>query len=102
MKKYKVLVSPLALADVKEVKYWYEKIRKELAEEFILDLKRKFYSLKINPLAFAIRHGNTRFAMLDVFPYHIHFEVDEVKLNVYVSSVIHVSRNPAYRKEKDL
>jgi hypothetical protein len=46
------------------------------------------------PLAFQIKYKNVRTALLEQFPYHIHYIVDDTKKQIVVLAVTHAYRNP--------
>ncbi len=54
--------------------------------------KAKF--IRQNPKAVAIRYKDTHTALLDTFPYMIHFTVDDDKKLVIISAVLSTHRDP--------
>jgi hypothetical protein len=47
-----------------------------------------------NPKAFAKKYDNVRTAVLNTFPFLVHYTIDEVKNIIVISAVLHTSRNP--------
>lgn len=48
----------------------------------------------MNPRAYRIRYNNVHTAIIDVFPFMIHFTIEEEERNVLISAVLHTSLNP--------
>jgi hypothetical protein len=53
-----------------------------------------------NANAVAIRYDYIRTALLDTFPYMIHFSVDDDKKIITVLAVLHTARDPKVWKER--
>lgn len=100
MKKYKVSLTSLARKDIKEAKAWYNLQQKGLSKKLTVDLYRTLNSISNNPNAFAIRYKNYRLANLRVFPYALHFIIDEDSPIVYVTAFMHTSRHPDTAKDR--
>jgi hypothetical protein len=47
-----------------------------------------------NPKAPNIRYKNVRTAVLNMFPFLVHYTIDERNKTIVVSAVLHTSRNP--------
>jgi len=47
------------------------------------------------PTAYAMRYRNIRIAHTKVFPYNIHFYIDETKAQVVIIGIVHNKRNNA-------
>lgn len=54
-----------------------------------------------NPNAVAQRYDNIRTALLDTFPYMVHFSVDDDKKTITVLAVLHTARDPKIWKERE-
>ncbi|MCD4681595.1 MAG: type II toxin-antitoxin system RelE/ParE family toxin [Bacteroidales bacterium] len=57
-------------------------------------VREKVQFLQRNPKAHNIRYENVRTAVLNVFPFMIHYSIDEKNQIVVVLAVLHTSRNP--------
>ena len=88
---YKVVILPLAKQDIKETKSWYESRSKGLGFKFLLNVKSKVNNIKDNPLSSNIRYDNIHTAVLDVFPFMIHYNVDMVDKIIVIIAVLHTS-----------
>jgi hypothetical protein len=50
----------------------------------------------------AVRYDNVRTAVLDVFPYMVHFVLDEENQMVIVSAVLHTAQDSEKWHKRDL
>lgn len=97
---YKAIILPLAKQDIKEAAHWYNERQHGLGKRFTLHLRQKVNFIRQNPKAVAIRYDNVRTAVLDVFPYMVHFVLDEEKQLVIVSAVLSTHQDPERWKER--
>jgi len=90
--KFEVIFKPDAEQDVSKITKWYKSIKEELGSQFLeaIDIKVEF--LKMNPKIYQVRYKETRFALLNGFPYAIHYTIE--KNNVYVHAVLSTNRDP--------
>jgi plasmid stabilization system protein ParE len=91
---YKAVILPLAKKDVKEAAHWYNDKQQGLGKRFTQEVRSKIKYVCENPKAIAIRYDKTHCAVLDVFPFMVHFSIDEKQNTVIVSAVFHTSLNP--------
>ena len=61
----------------------YEKISEELADRFHNEFWNKIDAIKENPLQYPYRYKTIRIAHLKVFPYGIHFIIDDKIIRVF-------------------
>jgi hypothetical protein len=92
--KSKKIISELASLDIKENAFWYNSKRKGLGGEFTSEIRKTVNYIVEFPLAFPIKYGEMRVAVVAVFPYTIHYYFDQDKNTVFVSCVFHDSNNP--------
>lgn len=52
------------------------------------------------PYVYAIRYKNIRIAHPDIFPYSIHFYIDDLANTVVITAIMHNSRNPAISRAR--
>jgi plasmid stabilization system protein ParE len=90
---YKAVILPLAKQDIKDAARWYNSKQKGLGKRFTKELREKVKFIRLNPKTIAIRYLNTRTAILDVFPFMIHFSILEKQKKIVISAVFHTSRN---------
>lgn len=91
---YKADLLPLAESDIREAAVWYEKKQKGLGRRFTSHVRKKVHVICEKPAAFAIRHDQIRTAILDTFPFMIHYAVEENTKTVIIVAVLHTSRDP--------
>lgn len=97
---YKIIILPLAKKDIKISADWYNKRQKDLGKRFTTEIRKSVTFLKQNPNAFSIRYKNIRTAVVSVFPFMIHYRVDEKTKTLVIAAVLHTSRNPGFWIEK--
>ena len=91
---YKCIILPLAKEDIHEAAKWYNKQQAELGKRFTAEVREKVHFIRQNPKAFNVRYDEVRTAVLNVFPFMIHFTVDEENKTIIISAVLHTSRDP--------
>lgn len=96
---YKSLILPSAKRDIEESARWYDKKLKGLGKRFIGEVREKVNFIKQNPEASNLRYDNVRTAVLNIFPFMIHYIIDEINKYVIITAVLHTSRNPDLWKE---
>lgn len=90
---YEVIILPLAKQDIKEAAQWYNERLPGLGRRFTQHVRQKANFIRQNPKATAIRYDNVRTAVLDVFPYMVHFILDEENQLIIVSAVLSTHQN---------
>ncbi|MEO5651116.1 MAG: type II toxin-antitoxin system RelE/ParE family toxin [Ginsengibacter sp.] len=75
--RYKTIILPLAKSDIKEAALWYNKQRQGLGKRFTQQVRSKVKTIKVNPHAYSIRYDNVHTASIDIFPFMIHFVIEE-------------------------
>ena len=91
---YKSVILPSAKKDIREAAKWYEKQQRGIGKRFLAEVRKKNQQLNRNPFAYAIRYGNVRTAIVDIFPYMIHFTIESGN-SILISAVLHTSLNPS-------
>lgn len=97
---YNIIVDPVANLEIIEYIDWYNKKRPGLGMKFYKQIQVIFKSLRKNPFAFAVRYKSSHTALVNKFPYMVHYFVDTEKSTVVVTSVLHTSRNPKIWDER--
>jgi plasmid stabilization system protein ParE len=97
---YRSVILPLAKQDIKEAAAWYNERQHGLGKRFTANVRKKIHYICQNPRAMAVRYDDTRTALLDTFPYMVHFTVDEEKKRVVVAAVLSTSRDPKIWMER--
>lgn len=93
---YKALILPSAKQDIAKAAYWYNGKQKGLGKRFTKEIRDKVLFIQKNPKAFAIRYDHTRCVVLAIFPFLIHYTVDDKTQIVIVIAVFHTSLNPKH------
>ena len=86
---YKLLYFEEARKDVKEAKDWYKKKRNGLEKQFAAAIKHAIINISERPFSHAIRYKNVRIAHPNIFPYSIHYYVDEEKQHIVITAIVH-------------
>lgn len=92
---YRTVLLPAARRDIQEAAKWYNTQLDGLGKRVAQNVRNKVAAIKQNPFAFTIRYQDTRVAVLDIFPFLIHYFIDETEKRIVISAVLHTSRNPA-------
>ncbi|MCF8358253.1 MAG: type II toxin-antitoxin system RelE/ParE family toxin [Prolixibacteraceae bacterium] len=97
---FKLKILPLAKADIRDATLWYETQQKGLGKKFISEVRRRINFIKQHPTASVIRYDNVRTAVLKIFPYMVHYTIDETNRLIIISAILHTSQNPKKWKKR--
>lgn len=97
---YKSIILPLAKEDIWDAVKWYNKQQEGLGKRFTTEVREKVRFIRQNPEASNIRYDGVRTAVLNVFPFMVHFTINEKNKTIIISAVLHTSRNPELWKVK--
>lgn len=97
---YKSIILPLAKEDIQEAAKWYNKKQEGLGRRFMAEVREKVHFIGQNPKASNVRYKNVRTAVLNVFPFMVHYTIDEKNKTIIVCAILHTSRNPEYWKSR--
>ncbi len=90
---YKIRISPIAKANIKEaVSYYKKEASLKVAENFVKDYELTLQKVKQNPF-FQIYYKNFRGLPLKKFPYIIFFQVDEIRKLISINAVFQGNQN---------
>ena len=92
---YKVLYFDEVENDIAVAKQWYAEQQNGLDVRFIVAVKETLSNILKMPSAYAVKYRNVRIAHTKVFPYNIHFYIDESKAHVVIIGIVHNKRNNA-------
>lgn len=95
---YKLITSPETENDIVKAIEYYLDIRKELAQQFLIELKAAKEYIHKNPEKIQVRYKNIRIAFLKQFPYCIHFTISDKTITIV--AVFHTSQNPNIWEER--
>lgn len=91
---YKAIILPLAKEDIREAALWYNKRQIGLGKIFTAEVREKVHFVRQNPKVSNIRYDGVRTAILNVFPFMVHYTIEERNKTIIVSAVLHTSRDP--------
>lgn len=89
---YNVITSPETEKDIENAVIWYIDIRKDLARQFLAELKAVIKFISHNPEKIQIRYQNVRVAFLKKFPFGVHFKCESNDITII--AVFNTSENP--------
>ena len=81
--------------DLSVAKQWYAEQQEDLDQRFISAVKETLVSIVKMPSAFAVRYKNVRIAHTKIFPYNVHFFIDETNAQVVIIGIVHNKRDDA-------
>lgn len=90
---FEIILSEKAKEDVDKAFNYYNQKQDGLGNKFAADLGTALQTLEKNPF-FRIRYKEFRCLPLDVFPYMLHYIVDEKHSEVIIYGIINTSLNP--------
>jgi len=88
--------------DIIEAKDWYKNQSAGLEKKFAIEVRNCIHKLQKSPLSYEIKYKNVRMALTAIFPYAVHFYIDDDKQQIVIIAIIHQNRNPAiaYNREE--
>jgi len=81
--------------DIDIAKKWYSEQQKDLDIKFVIAVKNTISRILKMPFAYAVRYRNVRIAHIEIFPYNIHFYIEEEKSQIVIIGIIHNKRKDA-------
>jgi plasmid stabilization system protein ParE len=90
---FKVVILPQAKKDIHEAAQWYHTKQPGLGKRFTSEVRSKVSFIERNPMACAKKYDDVRTAVLNIFPFLVHYTIDEIKNVIVISAVLHTSRN---------
>ncbi len=94
MKVWKVRFLDLARQDLDKIYERYGGRYSALSKRFRQKLKIETDYLKQNPYVRPLHYKNVRTSLLEVFPYHLHYVIDEENHTMIVRAVFYAGRDP--------
>lgn len=80
--------------DVQEAKIWYKEQKEGLEVEFAIAIEKAIEQVLKMPTAYSPRYKNVRIAHPKIFPYNIHFYIDEANKSIVFTAIVHNKRDP--------
>ncbi len=91
---YQSIILPLAKEDIRQAALWYNKKSQGLGKKFTEEVRNIVRFIRQNPAASNVRYDDVRTSALNIFPYMVHYTIDEPNKTIIISAVLHTSRNP--------
>lgn len=98
---YKAVILPLAKEDIRSAAQWYNKQQKGLGKRFTKEIRKKVAYICRNPENIVTRYRDVKTAIVAVFPYMIHFIVDEDSKTVIISAVFAMAQSPKHWEHRN-
>lgn len=86
--------------DVNKAKKWYKKEKEGQEVEFASEIENAIYRILESPQIFAIRYKKVRIAHPKIFPYNIHFYIDESNNKVVIIAIVHGKRKSGFLNKR--
>lgn len=86
--------------DVAAAKLYYRGSSEGLEKRFANAIELAILKLQQWPAAYAIRYKNVRIAYPVVFPYAIHFYIDEKQNSIVITAIVFAGRDPKIAKNR--
>ena len=98
--KYSSVILPAAKEDLREAAKWYNKARPGLGIEWVAKFRKRLKELRTNPLTCQIRYSEVHTALVEKFPYMIHYYADQQNKTIVVISILNTNRDPQIWDER--
>jgi hypothetical protein len=85
------------LIDIQNAKLWYKEQQEGLEERFALAIEEAILKIIKMPTAYSVCYRNIRIAHPKIFPFNIHFYVDDVENCVVFTGIVHNKRKDSLR-----
>ncbi|MDR0941964.1 MAG: type II toxin-antitoxin system RelE/ParE family toxin [Bacteroidales bacterium] len=86
--------------DITQAKSWYAEQQKGLDSRFSNAITETLYRIVKMPMSYCVRYRNVRIAHTKIFPYNIHFYIDDVQKRIVIIGIVHNKRNDAVLLER--
>ena len=96
---FRLIFTPEAKIDITSAARYYDGKLYGLGKRFKAEVKRQLALLKQNPHTRSTRYDDVRLAVIDKFPYSIHYTIAEK--HIVIHAIICDYRNPAEYWIKD-
>ncbi|TRX31921.1 hypothetical protein FNW52_18205 [Flavobacterium sp. ZT3R18] len=91
--RYKSFIENLAKEDLREAVKWYDLQQIGLGKKFLATVKKTINQLKSYPDIAQIRYYEVHTAVMEVYPYLIHYYVDPAIKTIIIIGILHTSRD---------
>jgi len=88
------------IIDIREAKQWYRKQQENLDKRFAEDIKITVNRMQKNPLNYEVKYRNVRVAYCDIFPYSVHFYINDSENKLIIIAIVHQHRSPEHSAKR--
>ena len=92
---YTVIIHKAVKNDVIDAKDWYKSQQKGLEKRFASEVKTTISYLIKNPLLFQEKYKKVRFSFTELFPFGVHYHLNQETKTITVLGVFHTSMLPS-------
>lgn len=92
--RYKIVIENLAKEDLRTATKWYDTQQKGLGRIFLTTVKKNITQIKKYPFIAQIRYFEVHTAVVDTYPYLVHYYIDPDRKAIVIIAVLHTSRDP--------
>lgn len=82
--------------DIQEAKIWYKEQKEGLEVEFATAIEITIQKVLKMPTSYSTRYKNIRIAHPKIFPYNLHFYIDELNEIVVFTAIVHNKREAKF------
>lgn len=93
---YSLTITPNAFLDIQDAIDWENSRDINLGSRFFQSLESRFADILLMPRIGSIRYDNVRCTATKRFQYLIHYTVDDLKGQIIIVRVLHISRKPIW------
>ena len=97
---FKIIILPEAKSDIRKAALWYTRQQRGLGARFTREIRNCVAFIARNPMSAPIRYDEIRTALVDIFPYIIHYTLVNKNKQIVISAVFHTSRSPQKWEER--
>lgn len=97
---YKLIYFDEVSLDIRDAKDWYKSQQEGLEKRFAKAIKAAIKRLSKMPTANAIRYKNVRIAHPNIFPYAIHYYVDDAQTSIVIVAIVHMAKHPNVSQDR--
>lgn len=91
---YKSLIFFEVIEEIDSISKWYEERKVGLGKQFIKKVRNRIRFLEKSPKLYKVRYKDIRTTTIDIFPYAIHYSIDEENKVIHIFAILHNSRDP--------
>ena len=80
--------------DLVDAKKWYKSKQEGLQFRFATEVENSLNNIRKNPFIAQVRYKQIRVAYLHIFPFSIHYYINEPDKSIIIIGIFHQHRNP--------